>query len=76
VPYGRVEGLVDGHMHWLAFEDFGGNFHCGRPWHPYGIRFVLPDCSAVEGADGKRAVFQNFLNYGAPFAAHDPRGYP
>ena len=35
--YGEVQGLIDGHMHWMTFEYFGGNFHCGRPWDPYGI---------------------------------------
>ena len=24
-------------MHWMTYEYFGGKFHCGRPWHPYGI---------------------------------------
>ena len=30
VPYGRVGGLVEGHMHWMTFEYLGGRFHCGR----------------------------------------------
>src|SRR4051794_14160718 len=45
-PYGEVRGLMDGHMHWMNFEYLGGNFHCGRPWHPYGIPAALPDCSS------------------------------
>jgi hypothetical protein len=76
VPYGRVGGLVEGHMHWMTFEYLGGNFHCGRPWHPYGIPYALPDCSSVEGPQGAAAPAQNFLNYGNPASPHDTRGYP
>ncbi|MEA2443346.1 MAG: hypothetical protein QOJ12_638, partial [Thermoleophilales bacterium] len=60
--YGRVGGLVEGHMHWMTFEFLGGQFHCGRPWHPYGFRYALPDCSSIEGPQGTAAPFQNFLN--------------
>jgi microsomal dipeptidase-like Zn-dependent dipeptidase len=74
--FGRVGGLVEGHMHWMTFEYFGRRFHCGRPWHPYGIRFALPDCSSIEGPQGTAAPFQNFLNYGNPSQPHDTRGYP
>ena len=75
-PFGRVGGLLEGHMHWMTFEYFGGNFHCGQPWHPYGITYALPDCSSIEGPQGSAAPFQNFLNYGAPVAPHDTSGYP
>ena len=50
-----VGGLVEGHMHWMTFEYLGGNFHCGRPWHPYGIPYALPDCSLDRGPAGRRA---------------------
>ena len=63
-------------MHWMTFEYFGGNFHCGRPWHAYGIASALPDCASIEGPGGTAAVFQNFLNYGNPAQVHDTRGYP
>ena len=63
-------------MHWMTFEYFGGNFHCGRPWHPYGIAAALPDCASIEGPQGAAAPFQNFLNYGNPVAPHDTTGYP
>jgi hypothetical protein len=75
-PYGRVGGLLEGHMHWMTFEYFGGDFHCGRPWHPYGIPYALPDCSAIEGPQGSAAPFQNFLNFGAPESPHDTTGWP
>ena len=76
VPYGRVGGLVEGHMHWMTFEYLGGRFHCGRPWHPYGIPYALPDCSSIEGPEGGAAPTQNFLNYGDPVHPHDTSGYP
>jgi len=75
-PYGRVGGFLEGHMHWMTFEYFGGEFHCGRPWHPYGIPYALPDCSDIEGPQGSAAPFQNFLNFGQPTAPHDTTGWP
>ena len=50
----QVRGVLDGHMHWMTFEYLGGNFHCGRPWSPYGIPVALPDCSSIEGPQGTR----------------------
>ncbi|MDX6606085.1 MAG: hypothetical protein QOD14_625 [Solirubrobacterales bacterium] len=75
-PYGQVRGLMDGHMHWVNFEYLGGNFHCGRPWSPYGIPAALPDCSSIEGPEGAAAPMQNFLNYGNPVSPHDTTGWP
>ncbi len=74
--YGEVGGFLEGHMHWMTFEYFGGEFHCGRPWHPYGIQYALPDCAGIEGPQGTAAPFQNFLNYGNPGQAHDTTGWP
>ncbi len=74
--YGQVRGLMDGHMHWVNFEYLGGNFHCGRPWSPYGIPYALPDCSSIEGPGGATAPMQNFLNFGNPVSPHDTRGWP
>jgi len=75
-PFAPVKGFLEGHMHWMTFEYFGGRFHCGRPWHPYGIPYALPDCSGIEGPEGSAAPFQNFLNYGNPGAPHDTTGWP
>ena len=75
-PYGRVGGFIDGHMHWMTFEYLGGNFHCGRPWSPYGIPDALPDCSSIEGPQGSAAPFQNTLNFGNPVSPHDTSGWP
>ncbi len=74
--YGSVRGFVEGHMHWTAYNYFGGNFTCGSPWHKYGIQYALPDCSSVEGPQGTAAPLQNALNYGNPAQPHDTRGYP
>lgn len=76
LPYGRVGGLVEGHMHWMTFEYLGKRFHCGRPWHRYGIPHALPDCSGIEGPQGLGAPVQNLLNYGNPAQPHDTSGYP
>jgi hypothetical protein len=76
ISFGRVGGIVEGHMHWMTFEYLGGRFHCGKPWDPYGIRYALPDCSSIEGPEGTAAPFQNFLNYGNPAQPHDTSGYP
>jgi hypothetical protein len=74
--YSAVEGIVEGHMHWMTYLYFGGDFHCGRPWHPYGITHALPDCDSIEGPQGTAAPLQNVLNYGNPAQPHDTRGYP
>ncbi len=76
LSYGKVDGIVEGHMHWMTYEYFGGRFHCGRPWHKYGIAYALPDCASVEGPEGANAPFQNFFNYGNPAQLHDTSGFP
>ena len=76
IPYQRVGGLVEGHMHWMTYEYIGGRFHCGKPWDHYGIPYALPDCSSIEGPQGLGAPVQNFLNFGNPVQPHDTRGYP
>jgi len=74
--YSAVGGFLEGHMHWMTYEYLGGEFHCGRPWHRYGIPYALPDCSTVEGPQGSAAPIQNFLNYGQPTKPHDTTGWP
>ncbi len=34
--YGEVAGLLDGHMHGMAYEFLGGRAHCGKPWDRFG----------------------------------------
>ena len=74
--FGAVSGLLEGHMHWMTFEYFGGDFHCGRPWHRYGVPYALPDCASIEGPQGTAAPLQNALNYGNPAQPHDTSGWP
>ena len=59
-PFGEVRGMVDAHMHMMAFEFLGGRVHCGRPWHPYGVAGALVDCPDHEPA-GAGAIGENVL---------------
>jgi hypothetical protein len=72
----EVRGLVDGHTHGQAWEFLGGDVHCGRPWHPYGVTYALKDCPDHYAANGRGAVLENFLRTGNPAEAHDPVGWP
>ena len=47
-PEAQVSGTIDAHTHVTAFEFLGGDLHCGRPWHPFGIPYALPDCAPYE----------------------------
>ena len=73
--FGEVTGMVDAHMHMMAFEFLGGRVHCGRPWHPYGAASALQDCPDHE-PNGLGAVGENTLSYGNPVGTHDTRGWP
>jgi hypothetical protein len=71
--FGAVKGILDAHMHWMAFEFLGGKAHCGRPWDPYGIQFALVDCPShsIPGSPGN--VLEAALG-GPP--THDVHGWP
>ena len=58
--------LVDAHTHGMAFEFLGGDVHCGRPWHPYGVTYALKDCPDHYLANGKGAALEDLLNSGTP----------
>ena len=60
--WGEVRGLIDGHMHMMAFEFLGGRIHCGRPWHPYGVAAAMVDCLDHEPG-GTGAAAENVLSY-------------
>lgn len=75
-PYQEVRGYVDAHTHGMAFEFLGGDVHCGRPWHRYGVTYALKDCADHEVANGNGAVLENFLRNGTPNGSHDPVGWP
>jgi microsomal dipeptidase-like Zn-dependent dipeptidase len=73
-PFDEVRGLLDGHMHMMAFEFLGGRAHCGRPWSPFGAPNALVDCPD-HYPNGAGAVLENAL-YGDPAHTHDPVGWP
>jgi hypothetical protein len=73
-PWGEVKGLLDAHMHWMAFEFLGGRAHCGKPWDRYGITKALVDCPDHEPG-GAGAVLENVLN-GGTTPTHDTVGWP
>jgi hypothetical protein len=72
--YGEVRGLIDAHMHMMAFEFLGGRAHCGRPWHPFGAPYALVDCVDHQ-PNGCGAVLENVL-FKNPARCHDPVGWP
>ena len=72
--YGEAAGLVDAHMHMMAFEFLGGRVHCGRPWHRYGVEYALDDCPD-HYPNGEGAVLENALSGGSR-PTHDPVGWP
>ena len=74
-PYQEVRGYLDAHTHGMAFEFLGGDVHCGRPWHPYGVAFALKDCPDHELTGGSGAVLENFLK-GGTIEPHDTVGWP
>jgi hypothetical protein len=69
-----VYGYGDVHMHWMGFELFGGDWHCGRPWHRYGIAYALPDCSQYD--QGTNAQVRAFLDGRNPGDPYDSVGWP
>ena len=75
-PFGEQRGLIDLHMHMMAFEFLGGAAHCGRPWHPYGAPYALVDCPDHRQANGGAAILENTVSYGNPVGQHDPIGWP
>ena len=72
----EVRGYIDGHTHGMAFEFLGGDVHCGRPWHPYGVAAALKDCPDHQLANGSGAVLENVTRTGSPVGTHDPVGWP
>lgn len=74
-PWVQTRGLMDSHLHLIAEDAFGGNAHCGRPWHRYGAPFALVDCDDHD--PGERGLaFENVLSGNAPNATHDTVGWP
>jgi hypothetical protein len=73
-PEAQVTGTIDAHTHVTAYEFLGGDFHCGRPWDPFGIPYALGDCASDQ--QGTNGQVESFIDYGAPLHQHDTRGWP
>ncbi len=69
----ETRGYVDAHTHGMAFEFLGGEAHCGRPWHPYGVTYALQDCEDHTASNGCGNPLESVLS-GQP--CHDPVGWP
>ena len=72
----EVRGYLDAHTHGMAFEFLGGDLHCGRPWHPYGVTYALKDCPDHTLTGGSGALLENVLKKGTPVDPHDTVGWP
>ena len=71
-----MRGFVDAHTHGMAFEFLGGDVHCGRPWHPYGVTYALKDCPDHYVANGKRRGRSRTCSTRHARHGHDPVGWP
>jgi hypothetical protein len=74
-PEADVLGTVEGHAHVTAFEFLGGDWHCGRPWSPFGVQYALPaSCAAEE--QGTNGAFESFVDFGGATRPSDMHGWP
>ncbi|HWF53355.1 MAG TPA: Coagulation factor 5/8 type domain-containing protein [Solirubrobacteraceae bacterium] len=74
-PEAEVLGTVEGHSHITASELFGGDWHCGRPWSPFGAPYALPaSCAADE--QGTNGVLEAFLDFGGVARPRGFHGWP
>lgn len=70
-----VLGTVEGHAHVTAYELFGGDWHCGRPWSPFGVTYALP-ASCASKQQGTNGEFEAFLDFGGATRPADFHGWP
>jgi hypothetical protein len=74
-PEANVLGTVEGHAHVTAFQLFGGDWHCGRPWSPYGAQYALPaSCAADE--QGTNGEVESFVDFGGATRPSGMHGWP
>ncbi len=71
---GPVYGFADAHMHWTGFRLFGSAWHCGRPWHKYGIAYAMPDCAQYD--QGTNGQVRAFIDGRVPGQPYDTVGWP
>ena len=74
-PEADVLGTVEGHAHVTAFEFLGGDWHCGRPWSPFGVVYALPASCAPE-EQGTNGAFESLIDYGGATRPSDMHGWP
>jgi microsomal dipeptidase-like Zn-dependent dipeptidase len=74
VPYSEVAGMLESHMHLMAYEFLGGSVHCGRPWHRWGVEQALVDCPE-HYPNGAASVVDPVYS-GGDQTTHDPVGWP
>ena len=74
-PEASALGTVEGHAHITAFELFGGDWHCGAPWSPYGAPYALP-ASCARDEQGTNGAFQQLFDYGGGSPPSDLHGWP
>lgn len=74
-PEADVLGTVEGHAHITAFEFFGGDWHCGSPWSPYGAPFALP-ASCADKEQGTNGQVEDFIDWGGQPRPSDMHGWP
>jgi hypothetical protein len=68
-----VRGLVETHMHQMAYEFLSTKAHCGKPWHRFGAPFALKDCPDHTATDGCTAIIEVAFSGST---CHDPGGWP
>jgi hypothetical protein len=74
-PEAAVQGTVEGHAHVTGFELFGGDWHCGRPWSPYGAPYALP-ASCAPQQQGSNGQVESFVDFGGASRPKDMHGWP
>ncbi len=74
-PEAAVQGTVEGHAHVTAFELFGGDWHCGRPFSPYGAPYALP-ASCAPDEQGTNGEVESLLDFGGPTRPAGMHGWP
>ena len=74
-PEANALGTVEGHAHITAFELFGGDWHCGRPWSPFGVVYALP-ASCAPQEQGTNGTFEQALDFGGSPRPAGFHGWP
>lgn len=74
-PEADVVGTVEGHAHVTAFEFFGGDWHCGAPFSPYGAPYALP-ASCADKQQGTNGQVEDFVDWGGRPRPGDMQGWP